>query len=117
MNGNPAAASHLAEIDARFEAHLAALRERAEHAKETIGQSTSALADSMPKPALDLSRIPVEEPPPYLPPPPAAPLYRDDDAVIPDAPIGAYAAPHVSGPPPPIEEISLDDDGIPLWQD
>jgi len=118
MNGNPAVADHLAEIDARFEAHVSSLRQRAEKAREAIATGSAALEAALPKPKFDLSRVPVEEPPPYRPapsPPPPSPMF--DDAIIPDAPIGAVSPVHTSSPPPPLEEISLDDDGIPLWQD
>ena len=116
MNGNPILASHMAEIDARFESHLAAIRDRAAHAREVIRGAAETLESSVPRRSLDLSRVPVEEPPAYSQPQPrspSAPVY--DDSIIPDAPIGAVA--HHASPPPALEDISLDDDGIPLWQD
>jgi len=108
--GNPAAAEHLAELAARFESHLAALRDRASAAHEAIRAGTEALQADMPAPE------PVggfAEPSQYVSPPnPYA-----EHALIPDLPI----MPSFDEAPPTLDAVesfaAVDDDGAPLWQD
>lgn len=60
MIANPAAASHLAELDARFEGHLAALRQRAAHAKAIVEAGAEALvAQAAPPREADHDDIPL----------------------------------------------------------
>jgi hypothetical protein len=42
---NPAAASHLAELDARFEGHLGAVQLRAAHLRERLSGDAAALRE------------------------------------------------------------------------
>ena len=90
MTTNAAAASHLAELDARFEAHRGALREHAEHAKAAIAQSVVTFAERLPRASA------------AAPPQPIDSVALDDanHALIADTPL-----------------VSTDDDGIPLWED
>ncbi|HEX3465103.1 MAG TPA: hypothetical protein VHS78_13740 [Candidatus Elarobacter sp.] len=44
---NPSAAAHLAEIDARYEAHAAALRQHAEIAADAVEEAASQLAERL----------------------------------------------------------------------
>jgi hypothetical protein len=44
---DPAAAEHLAEIDARHDAHLAALRRRAAQMQETAAAAAAELAERL----------------------------------------------------------------------
>jgi hypothetical protein len=119
MGGNPAIATHLAELDARYESHLAALRDRAAHAREVIHNASAALASSVRQP-LDLAGVPVE--PSAYGTGGSRQSYYDNTTVIPnsailaDTPLGG-GLPYHGSPPPALENISLDDDGIPLWQD
>jgi hypothetical protein len=121
MGGNPAMATHLAELDARYEAHLAAVRDRAAHARDVVRNASAALASTVRKP-LDLADIPVDERA-YAPRADGArSSYYDNTTIIPNSAILADAPLHGDSayrgsPPPSLEEISLDDDGIPLWQD
>lgn len=89
MTANSAAADHLAELDARYEAHRGALREHVEHTKATLAQSIVVVADRLPRPT-------------GVTPPPAADAAFDDTngALIADTPL-----------------LATDDDGIPLWED
>jgi hypothetical protein len=50
---DPSAAAHLAEIDARYEAHAAALRQHAEIASDAVEEAASELADRLPPPPPD----------------------------------------------------------------
>lgn len=53
MIANAAAASHLAELEARYEGHLAALRSRAEQLYERLSGETSVLTQRLsPSPRL-----------------------------------------------------------------
>jgi len=119
MGGNPAMASHLAELDARYESHVAALRDRAAHAREVVRNASAALSASVRKP-LDLAGVPVE--PSAYGTGGSRQSYYDNTTVIPnsailaDTPLGG-GLPYHGSPPPALEDISLDDDGIPLWQD
>jgi hypothetical protein len=120
MGGNPAMATHLAELDARYEAHLAALRDRAEHAREVVRNASAALASSVRKP-LDLASVPVDEA--YASRSGGArPSYYDNttiipnSAILPDSPLGGGSR-YGGSPPPSLDGVTLDDDGIPLWQD
>ncbi len=90
MTTNSAAANHLAELDARYEAHRGALREHVEHAKAALAQSIVVVADRLPRPTG------------VTPPPPATDAAFDDTsgALIADTPL-----------------LATDDDGIPLWED
>jgi len=45
---DPAAAAHLEEIDARYEAHVAALRRHAEIAADAAEEAASELAERLP---------------------------------------------------------------------
>lgn len=109
MNGHPAAAQHLAELDVRFESHLTALRERAAAARDAVQNSVVALEEAAgPMASVHAPGswdMTLEEPPPYIPPPPHQ---YADNALIPDAPLinkdGATT-------------LDVDEDGIPLWQD
>lgn len=47
MIANPVAASHLAELDARYESHLAALRTRAEQLRERLAGDASAITERL----------------------------------------------------------------------
>jgi DNA-binding ferritin-like protein len=48
---NESAAAHLAEIDARYEAHAAALEQHAEIASDAVDEAASELAERIePKP-------------------------------------------------------------------
>jgi hypothetical protein len=109
LNGHPAAAQHLAELDARFESHLAALREHAATARDTVQNSVASLEEaSGPSAASHAAaswNMTLEEPPPYVAPPPHQ---YAENALIPDAPlINKDEA----------TTLDLDEDGIPLWQD
>jgi hypothetical protein len=116
---SPAAADHLAEIDRRFEDHLAALRARADEAKAQVEHGVTAIAEAAgpaaPPSVADAYDVPdwgtetaIEEPPPYVAPPPNP---YAEHALIPDSPI-------VTSEVPSLDDISLtDEDGIPLWQD
>jgi len=42
---DPSAAAHLAEIDARYEAHVAALKQHAEIAADAVDEAASELAE------------------------------------------------------------------------
>lgn len=107
---NPHAARDLAEIDARYEAHIAGLHERAREAKEMLEAGVAALRDALPpsahinEPLAPFDPLPlhgsmdVEEPPAYVAPPPNP---YAGHALIPDVPLGNREA----------------DDGIPLWHD
>jgi|SRR5471030_2909990 len=117
MNGHPAAAQHLAELDARFESHLASLRERAAAARDAAQNSVAALDEAAgprhaaPPPAASApapwdSDMTLEEPPPYVPP---APHQYAENALIPDVPLVHKEE--------SLTTLDLDDDGIPLWQD
>jgi hypothetical protein len=44
---NPAVASHLAELEARYEGHLAALRSRAEQLHERVAGEASVLTERL----------------------------------------------------------------------
>jgi hypothetical protein len=121
MGGNPAMASHLAELDARYESHLAAVRDRAEHAREVVRNANAALSASVRKP-LDLASVPVDEQA-YMPRSGGSRQSFYDNttiipnsAILPDSPLGGGSS-YSGSPPPSLEEINLDDDGIPLWQD
>lgn len=98
MTRNPAAAAHLAELDARFEGHLAALRRRTVEAKDAVNATAESIGPRRYPPKHPTTRIDLGPPPerdaeiPDFPP-----LH---DALVPDAPLGA-----------------LDDDGVPLWDD
>lgn len=117
MNGHPAAAQHLAELDARFESHLASLRERAASARDAVQNSVASLDEAAgprhaaPPPAAQApapwdSNMTLEEPPPYVPP---APHQYAENALIPDVPLVHKDE--------SLTTLDLDDDGIPLWQD
>jgi hypothetical protein len=119
MSGNPAMASHLADLDARYESHLAAVRDRAAHAREVVRNASAALSSTVRKP-LDLANIPVDEQA-YSPRADGSRRsYYDNttiipnSAILPDSPLGGSG---YGSPPPSLEDITLDDDGIPLWQD
>lgn len=119
MNGNPLVADHLAEIETRFEAHRAALETLAEQAHESIASGTAALETALPKPKpkpkLDLSSVPDETQPPYQTTRPAPPSAVFNVPNVSEGSLDAGApAPLL---PASLEEIDLDDDGIPLWQD
>lgn len=47
MIANPIAASHLAELEARYEGHLAALRSRAEQLHERVVGEASVLTERL----------------------------------------------------------------------
>jgi hypothetical protein len=114
MNGHPAAAQHLAELDERFESHLASLRERAAAARDAVQNNVASLDEAMgprggPPPSESApwnSDMTIEEPPPYVAP---APHQYAENALIPDAPLIHKEE--------PLSTLDLDDDGIPLWQD
>jgi len=124
MGGNPAMATHLAELDARYEAHLAAVRDRAAHAREVVRDANAALASTVRKP-LDLASVPVD--PSYAQRSESArsSLYEHttvipNSAILPDSPL--YGESNMplrggAGSSPAFDDVSLDDDGIPLWQD
>ncbi|MBV9408056.1 MAG: hypothetical protein JO164_04495 [Candidatus Eremiobacteraeota bacterium] len=67
MNGTPETAAHLAELEARYDAHLGALRHHAESLGAAVDAEASALAERAGTP----------------PPSPAAPLIPDG-ALLPD---------------------------------
>ena len=46
MNANPTTANHLAELHARLDAHLEALRSRATDAQAALESAAAALADA-----------------------------------------------------------------------
>jgi hypothetical protein len=115
MNGHPAAAQHLAELDERFESHLASLRERAAAARDAVQNRVASLDAAMgPRGGPELSPgsapwnsdMTIEEPPPYVAP---APHQYAENALIPDAPLISKED--------PLSKLDVDDDGIPLWQD
>jgi hypothetical protein len=116
LGGNPAMAVHLAELDARYEAHLAAVRDRAEHARQVVRDANAALASTVRKP-LDLASIPVDEAYAARSEGARSSLYENttvipNSAILPDTPLRGGA-----GSSPAVEAVSLDDDGIPLWED
>jgi len=120
MGGNPAMATHLAELDARYESHLAALRDRAAHAREVVRNANAALASSVRKP-LDLASVPVDESYASRAEGSRHSFYDNttiipSSAILPDMPLGGGSG-YGGSPPPALEDITLDDDGIPLWQD
>lgn len=88
MTGNPAAAPHLAELDARFEAHVAEVRRRAERAKAELAGTASLLAERL-APAPTIPDLPSLDA-----------LDREPQPAFPDSPL-----------------VAVDDDGIPLWDD
>jgi hypothetical protein len=113
VNPSPEAAAHLAEIDQRFEDHLAALRRRADEAKGQIETDAARLHEQA-SPQRDLHEVAawgVEAPPPYTPPPPNP---FAENALIPDTPLLA-----VDEAPALDNDLGAltDEDGIPLWQD
>ena len=118
LGGNPAIAAHLADLDASYEGHLAAIRDRAEHARDVVRNGSDALESMVHKP-LDLSSVPVDE---SFAQGTSRPSYYDNTTVIPnsailaDTPLGAVPY-HVASPAHGLEDVTLDDDGIPLWQD
>lgn len=121
---NPNAAAHLAELEARYAAHMAALQERAQEAKDAVDSGMHAIESTLPHAAS--SRAPlapfappprrsnsnVEEPPPYVAPPPNP---YAEHALIPDVPLGKSEP--AESPPAHDPFGTVDDDGIPLWQD
>ena len=46
MNPNPSAADHLAELDVRSDAHIEAVRSRADDARAALDRAADALAES-----------------------------------------------------------------------
>ena len=94
MTRNPAAAAHLAELDARFEGHLAALRQRTVEAKDAVNNTAESLGPRRYPPKHPTTRIDLGPPP--------------EREGIPDAPLGADAGDPFG---------HTDDDGIPLWDD
>ena len=97
MTRNPAAAQHLAELDARFEGHLAALRQRTVEAKDAVNATAEAMGPRRYPPKHPTTRIDLGPPPERDAIPDFEPIHEPH---VPDAPLG-----------------SVDDDGIPLWDD
>ena len=91
MNFNPAAAAHLAELDARFEGHVAELRRHADAAKAAIERSAAGLAERTAPPA----------------PPDSFGAFDDEPSTE------TLHAPLLADTP----LVATDDDGIPLWED
>jgi len=119
MGGNPAMVTHLAELDARYESHLAAVRDRAAHAHEVVRNANAALASSVRKP-LDLASVPMDDAYAARTEGSRHSFYDNttiipNSAILPDMPLGGGSS--YGSPPPALEDINLDDDGIPLWQD
>ncbi|GAC1416765.1 MAG: hypothetical protein NVSMB64_26870 [Candidatus Velthaea sp.] len=106
MTGHSAAAQHLAEMDARYESHLGALRDRASVAKAAVHSGVVSLQAALPA-----AKLEVEAPPPYIAPPPNPYAAH---ALIPDDPITAHGGLRDA---PTLESFAAIDDGIPLWQD
>lgn len=88
MTEKAAAAEHLAELEARYQTHIAAMRERASRARLALDDG---LAELEPSPA-------IEEPPPYVAPPPHP---YAEHAILPDDPLVA------KDEPPGFDDIPL----------
>ncbi len=48
MNGDPATADHLTDLDARYEGHLGALRRRAEELRAALAERAAGLGEPAP---------------------------------------------------------------------